>query len=101
MTLRLIEIFSSLEPTKLLHQAFVYDQAFVQEMSNDFLRTDISPESQSLQVAFLKLPFNKTFRPHRHIVHNRDKPMAQESWIVICGRVEVTYYDLDDKFCKP
>ena len=27
-------------------------------------------------------------------------PIAQESWIVIEGRVEVTYFDLDDSILK-
>lgn len=100
MTKQLIEIFSNLEPKKLLHQAFIFDATVEHESSNDFGRTDISPECESLQVAFLKLPLNKTFRPHRHIIHNRDMPMAQESWIVIRGGVEVTYYDLDDTVLK-
>ena len=40
----------------------------------------------------------KTFVPHRHIFKKRtyEKQIAQESWVVIKGKVERTFYDLDD-----
>jgi hypothetical protein len=39
----------------------------------------------------------KTFRPHKHIFKNRTRDViAQESWIVIQGKVKCIFYDLDD-----
>ena len=40
----------------------------------------------------------KTFRPHKHIWKERTRNViAQESWIVIQGRVKCIFYDIDDK----
>ncbi len=60
-------------------------------------RENISPEKESLQAAYLNLKKDQTFRAHKHIYHNREMPMAQESWIVISGSIEVTYYDINDE----
>ena len=39
----------------------------------------------------------RTFRPHKHISkEGPEKVIAQESWVVIKGRVKVFFYDLDD-----
>ena len=39
----------------------------------------------------------KTFRPHRHIWKNRIRDViAQESWVVIQGKVQCIFYDLDN-----
>jgi hypothetical protein len=40
----------------------------------------------------------QTFKPHKHIwkEQSRDKIIAQESWIVVKGRVKCFFYDLDD-----
>jgi cupin fold WbuC family metalloprotein len=39
----------------------------------------------------------KTFPPHKHIWKERTRNViAQESWIVIQGKVKCHFYDLDD-----
>jgi hypothetical protein len=40
----------------------------------------------------------KTFKPHKHIEKERNYPnkIAQESWVVIKGRVKCKFYDIDD-----
>ena len=40
---------------------------------------------------------DKTFKPHKHIYKTVPKSaIAQESWVVMSGKVEVTFYDIDD-----
>ena len=40
----------------------------------------------------------KTFKPHKHIWKNRTRDViAQESWVVIQGKVKCTFFDIDDK----
>lgn len=60
-------------------------------------REDISPSNQFIQVSALRLPEGKTFRPHQHIWKEPcfKKMIAQESWCVISGRVEVYFFDTD------
>ena len=39
----------------------------------------------------------KTFKPHKHIWKNRTRDViAQESWVVIQGKVRCTFFDIDD-----
>ena len=44
------------------------------------------------------MPKNKTFRPHKHITKERTykEQIAQESWVVIKGRVKCKFFDIDD-----
>ena len=78
--------YSKVEKGLLLHQLF---KPNLSEGSN---RINISPEDQSIQVSHLLLKKNQTFKAHKHIVFNRDMPIAQESWVVIAGRVKIFYY---------
>jgi cupin fold WbuC family metalloprotein len=65
-------------------------------------RTDLVEDHQFLQLATLKLDKGKTFRPHRHIWKNTTRPciIAQESWVVIRGSVECSFYDIDGTFLE-
>ena len=82
-------IISKIEPGVMLHQV-------VKPKNISPGRINVSPEHESLQVAHIALKFNQTFKAHKHVVHDRNMPMAQESWIVISGKVKVFHYDLDD-----
>ena len=83
-------IYSKIQPDKLLHIINRLDEI------ND--RTDVIPIDNFLQCATLKFSNGKTFKPHKHIEKNRafEKQIAQESWIVIKGKVKCILYDLDD-----
>ena len=61
-------------------------------------RTILIPDNNFIQCATLKMEKGKTFDPHKHITKNRHYPeqIAQESWVVIKGRVKCIFYDLDD-----
>ncbi len=61
-------------------------------------RVDVIPEENFLQLAVLKLENGKTFKPHFHIPKKVDyeESIAQESWVVIKGRVKCILYDVDN-----
>jgi cupin fold WbuC family metalloprotein len=60
-------------------------------------RTNVAPDEEFLQLATLRMKKGKTFRPHRHIYkQGEEKVIAQESWVVIKGKVKVIMYDLDN-----
>ena len=64
-------------------------------------RRDLSDVNEFLQIATINMDKGKTFYPHKHIWKDAAKTaIAQESWIVIKGRVRVMLYDLDDKIIK-
>lgn len=86
------KIFSKIEPEKLLH--IVVKNKSIDES----YRKDIVPEDNFIQCSYLKLEKGKTFRPHKHIFKDRhySNKIAQESWVVISGKVKCIFYDIND-----
>lgn len=84
------EIYSKADPGTLLHMV-------VRKKDVQPGRLDVVPENNFIQCSTLRMENGKTFRPHKHIWKDRTRSViAQESWIVIQGRVKCTFYDLDD-----
>jgi len=83
------KIYSRIDPNCLLHIINRFEE--IQE------RTDICPDEQFLQLATLKMQKGKTFKPHKHVYKKGEEEIiAQESWVVIKGKVKVYMYDLND-----
>jgi hypothetical protein len=63
-------------------------------------RTDIVPESNFIQVASMKAKKGDSFKPHHHLWKSNffDQNIAQESWVVLSGKLKVNYYDIDQSF---
>ena len=61
-------------------------------------RKEVIPEDNFLQCATLKMPLGKTFPPHKHIIKEKHykEQIAQESWVIIKGKVRCYLYDIDD-----
>lgn len=84
------KIYSKIEPEKLLH-------IVVRKEDITPGRQDIVSEEHFIQCSILNMEQGKTFKPHKHIWKERTRNViAQESWIVIQGRVQCFFYDLDD-----
>lgn len=83
-------IYSKVVPGKLLH--------IINRLPEIQGRQDIVPVENFIQCATLRMEKGKTFRPHKHITKHRtyENQIAQESWVVISGRVRCKFYDLDD-----
>lgn len=84
------QIFSKKEPSLLLHIINRFD-----EIDG---RKDIIPDNNFIQCSTLKMKNGKSFPPHKHIKKERfyKEQIAQESWVVIRGRVKCKLYDIDD-----
>ncbi len=84
------KIYSRIEPNKLLH--------VINRLSDITGRKDIIPEDNFIQCATLKMEKGKTFPAHKHIIKERhyNNQIAQESWVVIKGKVQCIFYDIDD-----
>ena len=60
-------------------------------------RIDIIEPHNHLQCAAMAFPAGQAFRPHKHIYKKGPESIiAQESWVVIAGRVMCVYYDIDN-----
>ena len=82
------KIYSRIEPETLLHLIYRMDEASG--------RTNISPDSEFLQLASIRMQEGQTFKPHKHIYVEKMTTIAQESWMVVRGSVKCIFYDLDD-----
>ena len=84
------KIFSRVEPERLLH--------LVLSTSNNQGRAQLVDSDQFLQIATLELKNGESFSAHRHLWKDlpTNKSIAQESWVIIKGSVEVTFFDLDN-----
>lgn len=84
-------IKSKLKKNKILH--IVYRRT-------DFnKRQDIINSDNFIQLASIVLKKNQTFQAHKHFWKkiNYKKTIAQESWVVIRGKVKVLFYDTNNK----
>ena len=83
-------IYSKIHPGKLLH--------LINRLSDITDRSNLIPGENFIQCASLKMQNGHTFPAHKHIVKDRHhfKQIAQESWVVIKGRVKCIFYDIDD-----
>ena len=86
------KIYSKINPNKLLHMVYRIDKNATDS------RLNLISEENFLQCSVLNLKKNQTFKPHKHIEKERNyiNQIAQESWLVIKGRVKCIYYDIDD-----
>jgi hypothetical protein len=84
------KIYSKVEEDKLLH-------IVCRPTALKKVRNDVVGEEEYLQLAILNFQKGKTFKPHKHIYKPvPGQAIAQESWVVMSGRVEAIFYDLDD-----
>lgn len=83
-------IFSKVRNGQLLH--------FVLRSHGYGPREDIIESTEVLQLSRFAAAAGDSFRPHRHLAKRvaLDEITAQEAWVVMRGRIRVTYYDLDD-----
>jgi len=73
---------------KLLHMVYRVSDLEAAE------RDEVIEPNNFLQLAALNMPKGKTFEPHKHIWKEGEKKViAQESWVVIRGEVEVSYFN--------
>ena len=82
------KIYSKCEEGSLLH--------IIVRKSDILGRVNVCPDEEFLQLALIEGHSGKTFKPHKHIFCEKITNIAQESWVVIQGRVKAILYDLDD-----
>lgn len=83
------KILSRCQPGLLLHM--VHRKSEMTEV-----RTDLVDSEHFIQCSALNLARGQTFKPHQHVWKpGPDKVIAQESWVVISGRVRCLFFDTD------
>lgn len=85
-----MKLIKSLRDGQLLH---------IVHRKEDFIeeRNNIIEETQFLQLSTLRMNDGKTFKPHKHIWKpGTEQCIAQESWVVISGKVRCHFFDIDN-----
>ena len=86
-------IYSKVESDRLLHIIHKSDEFYTIEEGH---RRDVVGEKEFIQLSALNMNEGHTFRPHQHIWKRGEKEIiAQESWVVIKGKVKCSFYDTD------
>ena len=49
-----------------------------------------------LQVSFLNLKKQQNVEPHAHLKNLKKTNISNEAWIVMSGKLKVTFYDIDN-----
>lgn len=84
-----IEIYSKAQPNLLLH-VILRAEDFA-----DDRRENVGDPNDALQVAMIGAVPGMSYRAHKHLAKAAIAHVTQESWVVVAGEVEATYYDVD------
>ena len=88
-------IYSQIETGKLLH--IIYRSSDFDKI-NKGQRYNVVNPNEFIQMSALRLKDKQTFEPHRHVWKSGEKNViAQESWVVIRGKVKCSFYDINNK----
>jgi cupin fold WbuC family metalloprotein len=87
------KIYSKVEPNKLISSVISLEDI----MS---YRTDVSPESEFLQVSARNLNNGVFVKAHKHKNIIRETNITQEAWIVHRGKIKAMIYDIDKNFLE-
>ena len=90
----MFNIYSKIKKKKLLHTFF---------RSKNFKgRENLSPSNEYLQVSAINFREKKVINPHHHLQHEifKKRRPIQESWILVKGGAQITYFDIDKKKIK-
>lgn len=84
------KIYSKVDPSLLLHQI-----NRLEDITEG--KRNLSDPKEFLQICTMNLEKGRAFHSHKHIWKDGEKSViAQESWIVIRGKVKGIFYDIDD-----
>lgn len=100
----MLKIYSKVEPNKLLHMCYNTNaNTFNNDStiaSKDLIRHDLIPNTEFLQLAHITInTAGHKFKPHKHRFKFQESgsySIAQEAWMILSGKIEATFYDLDN-----
>jgi hypothetical protein len=87
-------IYSRIQPKTLLH--------IIHTVTDFESRKELIAADNFMQAASIEFDASKTFLSHKHLDKQVSitSTIAQESWVIISGKVEASYFDIDDNFLE-
>lgn len=94
---QIVEVRSRAIPSLVLHRIINWGDATDSTPTTSYERYDVTPEHERLQLALISMQQGKSFHPHVHVESADfiERGRAQESWVILAGRVRFTYFDVD------
>jgi mannose-6-phosphate isomerase-like protein (cupin superfamily) len=89
----MLNLYSRIDPTKLI-------LTLIRKKDVTHSRHNITPDEQFLQAGAKKLKMNEYFPPHYHLPCEKTATRTEEAWVILNGRVEGKFYDLDYKLLE-
>ena len=89
----MLNLYSHVEPTKLI-------LTLIRKEDITHSRHNITPDEQFLQAGAKKLKVDEYFPPHHHLPCEKIATRTEEAWVILNGRVEGKFYDLDHKLLE-
>ena len=85
----MLNIYSKVDPEKIILSLIRKN-----EITNS--RQNITPDEEFLQAGVKITKAEDFFKAHKHLPCNKVATTTQEAWVILDGKVEGTFYDLDD-----
>ena len=85
----MLNIYSKIDPEKIILSLIRKS-----EITNS--RQNITPDEEFLQAGVKLTKAEDFFKAHKHLPCNKIVTTTQEAWVILDGKVEGTFYDLDD-----
>lgn len=87
----MINYYSKINPEKIIFTMIKKENITKQ-------RQNLTPDSEFLQVGAKRTYVNDFFKPHKHLPCEKKVTITQEAWVILNGKAEGSFYDLDDSF---
>tara|TARA_R110002020_G_scaffold207313_4_gene412825 strand:- start:7294 stop:7707 length:414 start_codon:yes stop_codon:yes gene_type:complete len=84
-----LNVYSKIDPEKI-----ILTMIKKEEISGS--RQNLTPDEEFMQAGVKLTKLDDFFKPHRHLDCNKIVSTTQEAWVILDGRIEGTFYDLDD-----
>ena len=89
----MLNFYSKINPDILLFTMISKDKI----TSN---RINLTPSEEYMQAGAKKTEKGDYFKPHRHLPCKKVANKTQEAWVILNGKAEGTFFDLDNKIIK-
>lgn len=61
-------------------------------------RKNLTTDEQFLQVGVKRTKAEEFFKPHKHLLCDKRVSITQEAWVILNGKAEGHFYDLNDEY---
>ena len=87
----MLNCYSKVRPDELIF-------TMIKQNEISYGRKNLTPDKQFLQAGAKKTKAGEFFKPHKHLPCNKEVLITQEAWIILNGKAQGYFYDLNDEY---